>query len=249
MSMMKKTICALLAALFLFSIAGCGNDIPGGSGDPPDLTDSAPSTGDDPSPPTGSDTPPTSDNPPPDTSGTAIPSDPPTDSSPPPDSTDTDTQGLQFSDLSDIVFWFSSGAGAWSTEVQINDDGTFVGYFHDSDMGDDGPDYPDGTLYECYFSGRFTNLRETGAFEYAMDCVSLVSEGTYGEEVIVNGLRVITSYPYGFDDADEFRLYMPGKPTAELPENFLEWYFWLADEETLGAFVLYNIAAGFGFVG
>ena len=37
----------------------------------------------------------------------------------------------------------------------MNADGSFSGQYHDSDKRDDGPDYPNGTVYLCSFSGRF----------------------------------------------------------------------------------------------
>ena len=48
---------------------------------------------------------------------------------------------------------FSSGAGAWGTGLTLAADGSFSGEYHDSDMGDSGDDYPDGTVYLCNFPG------------------------------------------------------------------------------------------------
>ena len=52
--------------------------------------------------------------------------------------------GFQFSDLSDRVFYFSSGAGAWWTELRIQGDGSFEGHYQDADMGDSGDAYTNG---------------------------------------------------------------------------------------------------------
>ena len=54
------------------------------------------------------------------------------------------------------VFEFSSGVGAWSTELTVGENGTFTGSFHDSEMGETGENYPDGTLYGCSFHGQFS---------------------------------------------------------------------------------------------
>ena len=35
-----------------------------------------------------------------------------------------------------VEFLFMSGAGAWSTQLSLNRDGSFTGVFHDSEMGD-----------------------------------------------------------------------------------------------------------------
>ena len=154
-----------------------------------------------------------------------------------------------YSDLSGIEFWFGSGVGAWCTVAYIDPDGTFTGYFQDSDMGDNGDDYPDGTRYECYFSGKFSPLRKSGDFEYSMICESLASEGIFGEEQIVDGVKLITWTPYGFDDANEFFLYLPGKKTAELPEGFLSWSQGTAGEGELTCYGLYNVGGKQGFIG
>ena len=52
-------------------------------------------------------------------------------------------------------FLFCSGAGGWSTGLKLNADGTFSGEYHDSNMGETGDGYPNGTMYECTFSGKF----------------------------------------------------------------------------------------------
>jgi len=157
-------------------------------------------------------------------------------------------EDFKYSDLSGIEFWFGSGVGAWCTVVSIEPDGTFNGYFHDSDMGDNGDDYPDGIRYECYFSGKFSPLRKIGDFEYSMICESLTSEGTLGEERIVDGVKLITSTPYGFDNANEFLLYLPGKKADELPEAYLSWSQGMASSGVLTCYGLYNIGGEQGFI-
>ena len=48
---------------------------------------------------------------------------------------------------------FLSGAGAWSTDMRILEDGSFWGEYHDSEMGETGENSPDGTIYCCSFYG------------------------------------------------------------------------------------------------
>ena len=134
-----------------------------------------------------------------------------------------DIDNLEFADLTDFVFWFASGAGAWSTEVRILPDGTFHGKHWDTDAGSTGPDFPEGTRYFCSFSGKFSSLKKTDEYEYSMKCEFLTQEGVVGEEEIIDGVRYITSDPYGFDNADMFFLYLPGKDINGLPEEFLNW--------------------------
>ena len=47
-------------------------------------------------------------------------------------------EAFDFELLSNQTFYFSSGAGAWGTEMDISADGSFTGNFHDSEMGDTG---------------------------------------------------------------------------------------------------------------
>ena len=90
-------------------------------------------------------------------------------------------------------------------------------------MGDTGPGYPNGVMYECRFSGKFTSVEKISDYEYSMRIEYLNAEGLEGEEKIVDGVKIITSAPYGFDDADEFLLYLPGRKTSDLPEQYTTW--------------------------
>ena len=159
-----------------------------------------------------------------------------------------DDDNFAFSEIADLVFEFSSGVGAWRTEVQICPDGTFSGYFSDSDMGEVGDGYPGGIVYECAFSGKFTAPEKTGEHEYTMKCVSLTQEGTVGAEKIMDGMKYITSEPYGFDSADEFKLYLPGKSLSDLPEAFLDWVRYSVEgSDELTFYGLYNVGGEMGF--
>ena len=62
----------------------------------------------------------------------------------------TESEKSFFSELPD-EFYFSSGAGAWRTELFLQDDGSFNGQYSDSDMGSMGEEYPNGTVYICEF--------------------------------------------------------------------------------------------------
>ena len=75
---------------------------------------------------------------------------------------------FSFQDISDYVFSFSSGAGAWSTELRIHADGTFKGHYQDADMGDAGEGYAGGTLYVCDFTGKFGGLEKVDDVTWKM---------------------------------------------------------------------------------
>ena len=150
-------------------------------------------------------------------------------------------------------FTFSSGVGAWSTDIELSDDGSFTGSHHDSDMGDlDEALYPNGTVYYCNFSGRFSQPEKVDEFTYTMRLESLAAEGTEGEEVYEDGFRYITSAPYGLENADEVLIYLPGTPMDSLPEEITFWllaHLYTDMPEELPFYVLCNVSEEYAFVG
>ena len=156
-----------------------------------------------------------------------------------------------FEALEDRLFEFCSGAGAWSTELSINSDGTFEGIYHDSDMGDIGADYPNGTRYYCSFTGKFGNLEKVDEFTYKMKLVSLVYEDEPDKEEILDGIRYIYSGAYGLVGGTDFLLYLPGAKLADLPEGYRSWvgYYYLesVEETELPYYGLYNLNEENGF--
>ncbi|MCL1854709.1 MAG: leucine-rich repeat domain-containing protein [Clostridia bacterium] len=163
---------------------------------------------------------------------------------------DTDDNGV-FALIGGNTFSFLSGVGGWCTEIEVSENGSFTGYFHDSDMGDTGDDYPEGTRYECYFSGMFAVTGKIDSYTYELRLVSLELEGSAGEERIVDGVRVISADAYGMEGGEVFMLYCPGRETADLPDGFLEWICmpnaWEKAPETLPFYGLYNDGEGAGF--
>lgn len=159
---------------------------------------------------------------------------------------------LTFSQLPD-QFWLSSGAGAWSTELTIADDGTFTGLYSDSDMGDAGDDYPDGTRYFCLFSGVFGQPERIDTTTWSMELKELTLEEEPGRTTYGDGVRYITSEAYGLAGAEELLIYLPGSPVADLPEAFVNWVRGNAlfdpASDTLTLYGLYNEAGEYGFSG
>lgn len=147
---------------------------------------------------------------------------------------------------------FMSGAGAWSTDVTIYDDGAFEGSFHDSDMGDVGDGYENGTVYYCNFSGKFTELVKKDEFTYTCSLESITQEGTPNTEEISkeDGIKYICSEPYGFDNAKDFEFYLPGKSVGELNNDFTTWLsirFSQPYPDTLPCKAFNNLAENEGF--
>lgn len=108
----------------------------------------------------------------------------------------TETLERENSDIFSLLpseFVFSSGAGGWATEITLNDDGTFNGQYHDSDMGDSGTGYSNGTVYICDFSGKFTMPKKINEYIYSMNLETLDVEGTSGTVYYENDIRYIVS--------------------------------------------------------
>ena len=161
------------------------------------------------------------------------------------------TVGTEFSfaDISDSTFYFSSGAGGWFTELHINGDGSFKGFFVDDDMGDVGEAYPNGSEYNSEFSGTFGGLEKVDEYTYKMNMVSLEYAKEPGEEEIIDGMRHIYSIASGLYGGEEFYIFLPGIKTADLPESYRGWIHYLGDdaEPELPFYGLYNITTGDGF--
>ncbi len=150
------------------------------------------------------------------------------------------------------TFYFSSGAGGWVTYLYLEDDGSFTGRYTDSDMGDTGSEYPEGTTYICLFSGQFSAPVKVDEFRYSMELESITLEKNPGEIYYEDGVRYICSEPYGLEDAQSLTVYCPGAPLAGLPEDFVFWLQAFMDPgqaETLPYYGIYNPSGKTAFIG
>lgn len=141
---------------------------------------------------------------------------------------------------------FSSGAGAWDTELILFPDGHFEGSFHDSEMGSNDPAYPYGTVYTASFYGLFSQpvrisdtIWQTTVTEYYFD-------GTEGEETIRDGIRYITTAGHGLAQGDVLTIYLPGTQEEQLPADFSFWNH-AYEGGTLETCSLYNLLTDTGF--
>ena len=154
--------------------------------------------------------------------------------------------------MAQLEWSFSSGAGAWSTEMTIRPDGSFSGLFHDSDMGDAAEAYPDGTVYTCAFSGQMSCVQQVNEHTWEIRIDSLAAEENPGQETIEDGMRMITAEPYGISEGDNMLLYGPGTPAETFTEDMAFWAH-LADAgempEELTEWFLYSEKNQAGFVG
>ncbi len=144
-------------------------------------------------------------------------------------------------------FTFASGAGGWSTEMTLYSDGTFKGSHHDSDMGDTGYGYPNGTFYFCDFEGKFKNMRKIDDLTWSMtlDYCDVDYNGIKDGEII-DGMKYYRSTAYGIDGGHEFLIYLPGTRLSKLTEDAQSWLYGygLNDELYSDKYLIYNVDEG-----
>ncbi len=148
-----------------------------------------------------------------------------------------------------MAFYFSSGAGAWGTELWLNEDGTFTGYFRDTNMGETGEGYPHGTAYVCSFSGKFGSSEKLDEYSYSVKLEELTLDRPEGEEWIEEEMRYISATPYGLEGGEDFVFYLPDTPITMLSEDQLLWWpgRYYGEYNTLNGYALYNLADDSGF--
>lgn len=133
-----------------------------------------------------------------------------------------------FAAMSDWQFIFSSGAGGWATELSVEPDGTFSGEYYDSDMGDTGDGYENGTYYECKFTGRFNEkILSGGPLIYKLIIDEMNYEHKPGTGETIDGTRYIYTEPYGLEgivgDEDSLCFTDAGVVTQIFNEDELQW--------------------------
>ena len=151
-------------------------------------------------------------------------------------------------------FLLSSGAGAWGTRLILNADGSFSGQYHDSDMGDDGPDYPNGTVYLCSFSGRFEVQPTDDSSVTPLLLTEVTWEEEPGTQEIKDGFLYVYTGPHGFYNGEElspdFVLYPPTTPVSAVSDSLLSWWplrFAENPPESLSCWALWNPEADAAF--
>lgn len=131
--------------------------------------------------------------------------------------------GFSYGKLQHTTFFFSSGAGAWETDLSIDADGNFSGMFHDSEMGDTGEGYPSGSIYFSEFSGRFGQLEKVDDYTYATTIESIEYVNEPGTEEIKDEMRYMYSEAYGLENAGRILFYLPGRPLDSFSEEERSW--------------------------
>ena len=160
-----------------------------------------------------------------------------------------------FTQIEGLTFEFFSGVGAWSTELTVGENGAFTGNFHDSEMGETGEGYPDGTLYGCTFHGQFSDPERIDEYSWNVQISVEPDEGQIPETTEDN-IRYVTTAPYGVEKAKTVTFYLPGTPVDRLPEDFMIWshleeiapeateipYYAFWNEEEEAGFITYPVS-------
>ena len=155
-----------------------------------------------------------------------------------------------FSKIQGKWFEFSSGVGAWSTELIMAENGAFSGNFHDSEMGETGEGYPNGTVYGCTFHGQFSDPEKVDETTWKVKIKVEMDEGQV-PEAIEDQIRYVTAPPYGLEKAETVMIYETGTPIEKLPEGFMSWSHMQEvdpDAKTLPYYAIWNETDDAGFV-
>lgn len=114
-------------------------------------------------------------------------------------------------------FVFSSGGGAWGTHLYLKNDGSFTGFFYDSNPEPDVSEY-------CYFKGSFSEIYKKNKYSYSMKLEDISIDQEHEPVEREGSVWVLSDSIYGFeDDGSEYILYTPEAPVAELDKKFMSW--------------------------
>lgn len=149
-------------------------------------------------------------------------------------------------------YYFSSGAGGWSTELTLSPDGSFTGSHYDTDMGSGGAGYV-ATIYQSEFHGRFKNPVAVNSYTYKVELDGNLVIDSPNAQYIEDEVLYVNTEPYGMEVGREFYLFLPGAPLTALPEAFVGWVMApnpdLRSSAYLPFYGLYNAEGQYGFVG
>lgn len=132
------------------------------------------------------------------------------------------------------TYSLTSGAGAWGTSIELHEDGTFEGAYHDSEMGMTGEGYPYGTVYYCTFSGKFVLVKEVGYNTYSVELQDLKLEDEEGKEEIEDGIKFVAAGPFGLEHSNSFIFMGKGADGRNLSDTMRMWLLmplWMTEEE------------------
>ena len=140
-------------------------------------------------------------------------------------------------------FVFTSGVGAWETELWLEDDGSFVGRFFDSDKGVH-------QYYYCNFTGQLAAPVRLNEYSWSLKIETIETHHELNGGVADEKAEFIEREPYGIANTQELILYLPNTSLALLPDRCIEWMH-LSESDTevpADRYVLYNATEGYAFI-
>ena len=156
-----------------------------------------------------------------------------------------------FNELTDSYFMFGSGeVDEIQTNLTIDATGNLQGISDGSALDPDaGPD--EYQFFICNFTGKMADARKIDEYTYSMTLNSLETERAPGEKWTEYGSKWTSIQPHGLKEGDSFLMYLPGKPTTDLPKKLLNdiSYASMYEEpmpDELDCYVLYNVTQDLG---
>ena len=140
-------------------------------------------------------------------------------------------------------FILTSGVGAWGASMDIKPDGTFTASYYDSNY--EGRSTSSG-------SGSFKNIKQVDKYTYTMELDTLKYDDEIGKVIANdNGYKTTFTELYGIAGGTTFTVYLPGAPTADMPEGMQRWlgfhYYSVPIPETLDCYAIYNVDTEYGY--
>lgn len=142
-----------------------------------------------------------------------------------------------FSELPES-FLHSGGVGGWGETLNINEDGSFSGIYHDSDSGASPKEWI------CRYNGKLGSPQKIEDGVYSAKVEELNLEEEPGKSYMENGVKYTYVTPAGMKNADAVNIYVPGCLIGKIPEEASNWvYLYGLAEETevpTGTYLIYN---------
>ena len=140
-------------------------------------------------------------------------------------------------------FLMTSGVGAWGSSMDIKPDGTFTASFYDSN-------YIGGEVSSG--SGSFKNITQVDKYTYTMELDTLNYDDELGKETTSdNGYTTTFTELYGIAGGTTFTVYLPGAPTADMPDGMKNWlgfhYYSVPIPDALDCYAIYNVDKESGY--
>ncbi len=145
-------------------------------------------------------------------------------------------------------FILQGGNPSWRTTLKINKDGTYSGDYLENlgEQTEEGVTYTN--YYTAEYSGNFKSIEKIDDYTYALTLGDYATVYMTGDAWTEDNKSYIAAEGIGFFGCDRFMVYLPGKPTADLPDNFLIWVPDKISSGKLTCFAIHNTVDGYGFV-